>query len=267
MEAESERIERAALADLHAAAGATLTTRLGLELRQIGGTLVSLAAGLPGTAVVINRCIGLGVSRPATRQQVREIVASYRDAGVQRFFVSRHPLAEPPELAHWLQDEGLLPARGWQIFSRTGDAPSSPTTELSLRPVGSDWGESFARIVCAAFDLGDAAVPWLAQIPGRRNWHVFMSFDNGSPAGTGILFVRDGLAISDFGATDPAYRRRGSQGALLARRLERARQLGCRRVLTETGEAVEGDPQHSYHNILRFGFQPEYVRENYAPPA
>jgi 2-keto-4-pentenoate hydratase/2-oxohepta-3-ene-1,7-dioic acid hydratase in catechol pathway len=29
---------------------------------------------------------------------------------------------------------------------------------------------------------------------------------------------------------------------------------------------VEGDPQHSYKNIVRMGFRPAYVRENYAPP-
>jgi GNAT superfamily N-acetyltransferase len=69
----------------------------------------------------------------------------------------------------------------------------------------------------------------------------------------------------DWGATAPAFRRRGSQSALLRRRILDALDMGCRLILTETGEEVEGDPQHSYKNILRMGFREAYVRENYAP--
>lgn len=70
----------------------------------------------------------------------------------------------------------------------------------------------------------------------------------------------------DFGATAPAFRRRGSQAALLAARVERALDLGCRAMYTCTGVAVPGDPQHSYKNILKAGFREDYVRANYAPP-
>jgi hypothetical protein len=34
-------------------------------------------------------------------------------------------------------------------------------------------------------------------------------------------------------------------------------------MFTETGEAVDGDPQHSYRNILRAGFEQLDVRENF----
>ena len=85
-------------------------------------------------------------------------------------------------------------------------------------------------------------------------------------AGAGALFVKDGLGWTDFGATAPEYRRRGSQGALLARRIDHAISLGCTSIFTCTGEDVAGDPQHSYRNILKMGFDAAYVRENYAPP-
>jgi hypothetical protein len=42
------------------------------------------------------------------------------------------------------------------------------------------WGrqrQAFGRIAAGAFDLGDAVVPWLARMPGRPGWHVFMCFD------------------------------------------------------------------------------------------
>jgi len=44
-----------------------------------------------------------------------------------------------------------------------------------------------------------------------------------------------------------------------------ARDSGCRLLLTATGEEIPGDPQHSYRNILRYGFEPAYLRESYIP--
>jgi hypothetical protein len=34
-------------------------------------------------------------------------------------------------------------------------------------------------------------------------------------------------------------------------------------VITETGEAVPGDAQHSYKNILKAGFRELYSRKNF----
>jgi GNAT superfamily N-acetyltransferase len=92
-----------------------------------------------------------------------------------------------------------------------------------------------------------------------------MAFDGARPAGTGALFVADGIGWTDWGATDPDFRRRGCQTALLVARLEKAIALGCRMILTETGEEVPGDPQHSYRNILKVGFSETQVRENWVP--
>lgn len=263
---ESEAVERAALIDVHDAATPGIRAALGLELTQSGSILLSIAGRLPESAIVINRCLGLGLGEAATRASVMAIVDAYRDARVSRFFLHRHPDSRPPGLVKWLEDAGLIRARGWQKFSRDLRPPPTVATDLRIEQVGADHGPAFADIVCDAFDLGSAAKPWLARLPARRNWHVFMSFEAGHAAGCGALFIDNGVAWSDFGATAPAFRRRGSQGAVLARRIAHARSLGCKRIHTCTGEAVSGDPQHSYGNILKMGFEPELVRENWSPP-
>ena len=265
MRHESESIERAALGDLHAAASTKLAGDLGLRLLEKGTTLVSIAGALPASAIVINRALGLGLEAPATEAVITEIAAAYKASGVERYFVHRHPGAGPSHLDSWLIGAGLSKARGWQKFGRGPEVAPAVATDLRVEEIGPAHGADFARIVCDAFDLGDIARPWLARIPGRPGWHVFMSFDGDKPAGTGTLFVRDGVAWSDFGATAPEFRRRGSQGALLARRIDHAAGLGCQRIYTCTGEDVAGDPQHSYRNILKMGFETEYVRENYSP--
>lgn len=261
----AEFIECTALEDLHRAAPAEVVARLGLRAIWRDSAFVSVAGGLPAGAIVINRSIGLGMAEPATPETVEAIVQDYAGSGVTRFFVHLHPHSKPASLASWLRAAGLERARGWQKFERGTETPAPRPTDFAVRQVGREHGEDFACIVCSAFDLGDPAVPWLAEIPGRAGWHVFMSFSGDTPAGTGAMFVHDGLAWFDFGATAPQFRGRGSQGTLLDRRIGHAQALQCRRLFTCTGEAVDGDPQHSYRNILKAGFRKTLVRENFAP--
>jgi GNAT superfamily N-acetyltransferase len=261
----SESIEALALADIHAAATPGIATRLGLRCDRNQDGLISVASALPPSAIVINRTLCIGLETPASKASVDRVLERYRDADVSRFFLQIHPDAGPVGLPDWLAAAGLVKARGWQKFERDNAPLPVVSTDLEVRRVGVEYGDAFARIVCDAFDLGDVARPWLARLPGRSSWHVFMSFDDGEPAGTGALFVRDGYAWSDFGATAPAFRRRGSQSVLLARRIEYAIEQGCERIFTCTGEDVAGDPQHSYRNILKMGFEATYLRANYAP--
>jgi len=266
MSYEGEFVERDSMIDLQAAETPELVDALGLTALNIGDTFVSVAAKLPATAIVINRALGLGLTSAETKENVVRMVEAYRGAGVERYFIQIHPDAAPDKLADWLVAAGLEKARGWQKFSRGREAPPRITTELKIEEVGPEHGESFARIVCAAFDFGDAAVPWLARLPGRLDWKIFMAFVDGEPAGVGTLYFKDEIGDIDLGATAPQFRGRGIQQAILAKRIECALDLGCREIVTCTGVAVPGDPQHSYSNIKRAGFRETYVRDNYAPP-
>jgi GNAT superfamily N-acetyltransferase len=266
MTEDLERIERAALLSLQEASDGKTRRALGLWCGEIGGALVSRAAGLPASGIVANRTIGLGHDMTASAEAVARIVGHYRDAGVARYFVHLHGEAEPKELRDWLQACGLVKARGWMKFLREAEDPPAAGTSLTLRRAGPDDALAFGRIAADAFDLGPDAAPWVAGLVTHPGWQVFMTFEGETPAGTGALFVEGDVAWLDWGATAPAFRRRGSQRALLRQRILVARELGCRLMATETGEAVEGDPQHSYGNITRMGFREAYLRENYAPP-
>ena len=263
---ESELIERLALEDLHRAATPEIIHALRLKLIRRGSQLISVAAELPPSAVVVNRTLGLGIGAKATENDLSTLLAEYRDVGVERFFVHRHPTARPAGLTEMLHRAGLQKARGWQKFSRGPENLPLWKDMMDVREIGSDYAAEFAHIACQAFDLGEKAMPWLARLPGREGWHVFMSFLDGQPAGVGSVYISNGLAWTDFGATAPDFRRRGCQSILLARRIQFAFEEGCRRVYTCTGEEVPGDPQHSFHNIVRMGFTKDYVRDNYALP-
>jgi GNAT superfamily N-acetyltransferase len=266
MSLDSEFIERDMMIDAHAAATPALVEALGLQALSIGSAFVSVAARLPASAIVINRTLCLGLAAAESEATVAEVVAAYRDAGVQRFFVHCHPDARPPQLGDWLVAAGLEKARAWQKFARGREALPELKTDLRIAEIGPEHGRAFGRIACDAFDLGDDAAPWLANLVGRPDWHVFMTFAGDEPAGAGALFVKDGIGALDFGCTAPRFRGRGSQTAVLNKRIERALDLGCLEIVTCTGVAVPGDPQHSYANIRRAGFRETYIRDNYAPP-
>lgn len=80
----------------------------------------------------------------------------------------------------------------------------------------------------------------------------------------GALFALREAGWLGFAATLPSHRGRGAQGAILAARAARARELGLGVLITETGVPREGGTGPSYRNVLRSGFRPTYVRPNYA---
>lgn len=262
--ARSEDIERIELVDLHAGAPAAVRDRLGLRLEEVAGALVSIATKEP--SILINRTVGLGRHQPATAAAVASIVDHYRRASVTRFFLQIAPNAKPVDLRDMLAAAGLEKARGWMKFTR-GPAPAPDVTSpLAVRKIGREHADDFARIAAAGFGLSDAAQPLIAALISRRGWHLYMSFLGDTPAGTGAMLVHDGVANLDWGVTQPDFRQCGGQSAVLARRIRDANAMGCRLMVTTTGEAVPGDPQRSYNNILRAGFEEAYLRENWAPP-
>jgi GNAT superfamily N-acetyltransferase len=260
----SEQIERTALIDLHAAASDSVREQLGLRLETIGTALVSIATGEPHN-ILLNRTIGLGIETPADQDTVKAVVARYAAERIHDYFLHLHPKARPAELRSWLTQAGLRKGRGWMKFLRDTQAPPQAQSDLRVQRIGSERAEDFARIAAPCFDFSAAAIPLIAALVERHDWLLYMSFDGDTPAGTGAIFVQDDVAYLDWGATLPAYRRRGGQGAVMSRRIGDAIDLGCRLLVTVTGEAVPGDPQHSYKNILRAGFRPTYLRENFVP--
>lgn len=261
----SEVIERAALVSLHEHCPDPTREALGLFLEPVSDGLCAGASRDP--SILLNRELGLGVQRPPSQQDIVEIAKIYADRDVQRFFLHIYPDSVPEDDgAAWKAAAGLESTRGWMKFLRPPDPPVVRTTELRVERVGPDRAHHFGQIVAKAFGMTEAAGPLLAGLGEDPRWHLFVSYDGDAPAGAGGLMIEDGVGWLEWGATDPAFRRRGSQGAIMMARVQAAIDAGCDLLCTETGEAVPGDPQHSYTNIERAGFVPSTLRLNWAPP-
>ena len=78
-----------------------------------------------------------------------------------------------------------------------------------------------------------------------------MAFDGARPVAIAALCIFEDIGYLMAAATVESHRKRGAQQALIAKRVERAEQLGCSSLVSETLYMLE----HSYRNLQRAGFQ------------
>ena len=234
---------------------------LGLSVMRSGGAVLLIAPSLP--IILFNRVIGLGLREPATEAALDEILAHYRAAGSATFAVQLSPSAAPSDLPAWLHARGLSMRDNWAKVYRAAPPDVVIRTDLRIERIGQAHAAAFAEVSCTAFGMPAVMQPWLAEGVGQPGWAHYLAFDGETPVAGGALFVKGDVGWLGIASTLPAHRRRGAQGALMARRIRDAAELGCRWVVTETGEDTPEHPNPSYHNMLRTGFVLAYQRPNY----
>jgi GNAT superfamily N-acetyltransferase len=212
---------------------------------------------------MLNRIVGLGLAGPASEEQLDAAIALM---GGLRYYVSVSPDAEPGTIGDWLEARGFEPSWGWMQFRRGVDDPPEATTSLTVAEIGPERGAEFANLLRLAYGLPESLEEVTAAVPGRPGWHCWLALAGDEPAGAAALYVADGSSYLGLAGTAAEHRGEGAQSALLRARIERARELGCDAVFTETGEQVPGRPSASYRNIVRAGFEELYVLRNWLSP-
>jgi GNAT superfamily N-acetyltransferase len=228
---------------------------------EIGGAVCLGFEGTPGSAL-FNRALGVGLAEPASEEGLSEINAFFTDRGLA-YGIPLTPDAQPRELPEWLEARGLHRGYPWTKFARGPEPPPPVESDLRVEELGADRAAVFANVFMRAYGTPEVTRPLLERLPGSDGWRCFVAFDHDAPAATGALFVTGTVGWLGAAGTLPEFRRRGAQGAILAARIEAGRQAGCEKLVTETGEPLDGRPGGSYRNIVRAGFEPVYVRQNY----
>ena len=251
------------LRSFHDYAPEELKSALGLKWIEDRGVSISICAA--DKSIMLNRCGGLGIHESASTEQIHSIKNRYLEAGIERFFLQVQPAAQPENISELLVDCGMQNYRAWMKFVRAPDAPPKYQSTLEVRAARESEYAEFARIATTGFGLDEKSRPMLEAAAHHPDLHVFLGYAGDQPAACGVLFVHNGIGWLDFAATDPEFRRMGAQTALLCHRIAAAARLGCTTLATCTGEAAPGDPQHSYGNITKVGFQEYQRRENWIP--
>ncbi len=255
--------EAEAYADLYAATPAAYAAQFGIGARRLGSALVLTAAGFD--IPLFNRVVGLGLNEPAAETMLDETIQHFRGAGVRHFAFQTSPEARPVDLPDWLSARGLRSPDNWVKMFRGTEQPPEIKTELRIELVGPESADAYSEIAATAFGMPPVIRPWLTPIVGRTGWRHYLAFDGERPVGCGALFVKNKIGWLGIAGTLPAARGRGAQGAIMARRIRAAIELGCEWIITETGEETPTRPNSSYRNMVRTGFKLAYPRPNYQP--
>jgi hypothetical protein len=131
---------------------------------------------------------------------------------------------------------------------------------------GPDQARDFGETAASGFGMPPPMAAWLSALVGRDGWRCYVSYDGDRSVGVGACWRGHSEAWLGIGATRAEGRGRGSQSAILARRINDAIAEGAPLLVTETGSAVPGEPQTSYSNILKAGFEVAYERPNWTGP-
>ena len=266
-----EHIEFAAVRDMWSAAPSRVVDQLGLACARAGDLTAVRCAALGGVAM-FNAVLGVGLGTELDEEALAAMVAAAHAAGC----TCRVPLwpdgPSQRDATRWLGRNGFNSDYAWMKFRRPAALPDAagvaPDPALRVDAVATaEDRATFGAIVTEGFGLPPAFAEWLEALPGRDGWHCLLARVDGEPAAAGAMYVRAEVAWFGLGATLPAQRGRGGQGALLRERAEIARANGVATLFTETGERTPDRPSASYRNILRAGFAEEYLRPNYIAPA
>jgi GNAT superfamily N-acetyltransferase len=240
-------------------------TALGLATATIGGGVVSVMAHDP-TPGFWNRTIGLGLDEPVTAGVVDEVLTFVREQGGRLTIFQVAPGAAPAGWEEVLSAAGAQPMSAWVKFVGDRVEPPAVTTDLRVERLTAEHGAEFAQVMCVGFGMPtDGPLPgWFAQMPSWDDgFRAYGAFDGHTMVAASSLVVDGELASLCGAATLPEHRGRGAQGALMARRIDEARSLGARYVVTETGAETPDSPNPSLHNMRRMGLSEVYERRNW----
>lgn len=208
----------------------------------------------------MNRVYLCGREAGMSPDSIRRLIDLFRSEGIERFFVWLSPGPDIEIMRGWIEASGLSRMRwtGYPTLCR-GDRTPAPyktdfgDTDLSIREVGVD------DIAAARDQLGDTLWPEFVRTVGLPGFYHYMAFDGTRPVAIAALCVFEDIGYLMAAATAESDRRRGAQQALIAKRIERAEQIGCAIQVSETLYMLE----HSYRNLRRAGFREVYEKEVY----
>jgi GNAT superfamily N-acetyltransferase len=256
----SQRLERAEAkaSAAYVESRARTAPSLGAEWRDVSGTY----AMFDGVGSPLSQTFGFGLYAPPTADDLTAIERFFLDRGAEVFH-EVSPLADPAVL-------GLLGGRGYRPveltsvmhmpLADTGMTPRrAPSELLTVRRVESGdegvWAETAARGWGETPELA-AFVREFGEVSARARGTVcFVAHWESEPVAAAALAIHDGVALLAGASTDPRFRGRGAQGALLGARLRYAIDAGCDLAMmgAQPGSA-------SQRNGERQGFRIAYTR-------
>ncbi|MDB4968978.1 MAG: hypothetical protein JWN44_4667 [Myxococcales bacterium] len=220
-----------------------------------GGTVIFAGAGSP-----VTQGLAMGLRGPVTAADLDLVEAQLCPDGSGARQLELCPFADatlPAELAR----RGYR-VHEWQLVwtrrvPETALAPPPP--ELRIARVRPGEEELFLRVIMSGFleteEVPEEVVAMMRPVAFAEQHELYLAWLGDEAIGGATLAWTDGVAFISGSGVRPAFRRRGSQGALIRARLDRARELGCDLACSNTLPGTS-----SRRNMERHGFSVAYPK-------
>jgi GNAT superfamily N-acetyltransferase len=207
-----------------------------------------------------NRVHLCGADGGLTREGLARLLDRFGEAGVTKFFVWLSPGPAMDAVRSWLSDLGLAPHPyvAYPTLARSVGEAAPVATEFEVHEVE----PAEAKQLAAHFE--GVAWPDFVRSAGSTGFHHFMAFSGERPVASATLYVGERLGYLGAALSAEPFRNRGAQKALIAKRMDKAKALGCDMLVSETLSILPA----SLGNLQKAGFVPIYEKQVYdAPPA
>ncbi len=241
-----------------------LKSELNPAFKRIGS---GMALALPEIDILaMNRIIGWGWTEPMVELNLSEIIDFYREKKIKRFFLQLSPLTPQYEkICEKLNNTGFVHYNNWSKVWRALSGFVPPINSfLKVGQIEESKAKIFADIIATSFGWQDPRIhSFLRGSVGQQDYFHYAAMLQNKVIAVGAMHIYKNIASMAFAATLPNYRGLGAQSLLIQHRIQAARKMGVKFLVSETAEQREDNPSPSYRNLQRFGFNLAYQRENW----
>ncbi len=222
--------------------------------KEVGGAY----AMFDGVGSPLTQTFGLGVFEDASPEHLDELESFFTERGAEVFH-EVSPLADQAIL-RLLGDRGYRPVELTTVMYRELIDAGLTVSGIVARPIESDEADLWAETAAAGWATIDPGLADFMLDFGKiaaRTEHSkpFIAEFDGQNIAAGGLIIFDDICILAGASTKPEFRNRGAQNALLAARLDFAREHGCRLAMMCAAPSSQ-----SQKNAQKNGFQIAYTR-------
>lgn len=227
---------------------------MGVEIQKFGNATAFSVKNIPGPS--FNTVKGL---TDEDKKMIPEIIEFYSNKEIPvKFEVT--PSQSSSELLEQLAKAGFY-QNDFHTSLYTSLPPSLNWIDspISVRRLEKHEMDVFAEIYIAGFEMPGFLKSGIAQnnkiLFDSENWYFYLASLGDVSAGTGVLFIKDGVGTLAAATTIPSFRNKGIQNALIIERLKTAKLMGCNLV---TGQAKFGST--SQNNMEKAGLSIAYTK-------
>jgi GNAT superfamily N-acetyltransferase len=255
--AQLENAEADSWAEIQASVSTNFRDRFGVSVDRVAGAVVITASLTDMPA--LNRTWLPGQMTAATSDSIAAVLQHARSKGVARLLI-HCPTWATPEGFRIVGARVVSPMI--KLYQRV-NATAFSASPFRIQVVGTADRQRFGEVAARGNDAPPFMADGFNSTIGQAGWRHYLAFEGDVPvAAAAVRFHRD-VAWCCFAGTLPAYRGRGAQRALLARRVSDAAAHGCQWVTCESLPDRPGIRSVSLANMLATGFSRAYERPSF----